>query len=56
VKRLGDIWLFFIVGLIVIAATGDAVARLINAVAVPGCVLLVALIVARLVWFYTTRW
>lgn len=55
-KALADALFLCVVGLIVLAIGGGDIARCLDAVAVPGCLLLGALIVARLVWFYTSRW
>ncbi len=49
--------LFLLVaGLVVIAVAGDEVARVVRAIALPLGALVALLILARLVWFYTSRW
>jgi hypothetical protein len=45
-----------LIGIVVIAIAGDELARFVGAVALPLCALVALLIVARLVWFYTSRW
>jgi hypothetical protein len=55
-EALRDTLLILLLGLIVIAIAGDELARFANEVALPLAGLLVAIVVARLVWFYTSRW
>jgi hypothetical protein len=40
----------------VIAIAGNELAQFVGAIALPLCALFAAVIVARLVWFYTSRW
>ena len=55
-QALADTFLTLVLGLAVITVAGDELARFVNDVAVPTAGLLAAAIVARLVWFYTSRW
>lgn len=56
VQGIADTTFIVLIGLVVVAVAGDALARFVNAIALPGCALIAALIAARLVWFYTSRW
>lgn len=55
-KGIRETLFLLVAGLVVIAIAGDEVAQFFGALAVPLIGLLAALIVARLVWFYTSRW
>jgi hypothetical protein len=55
-QAMTDIAVVVLAGLIVIAIAGDELARFVGAVALPLCALVALLILARLVWFYTSRW
>lgn len=55
-SALTDLLLLATVALVVIALVGDELVRVVDAVALPLGVLLVLSILARLVWFYTSRW
>ncbi len=55
-KTLRDTLLIVLLGMVVIAIAGDELARFANEVALPLVGLLAAIVVARLVWFYTSRW
>jgi hypothetical protein len=55
-RAIADALLAVFAVLVVIAIAGDEVARSMAAVAPPLCAVIAALILARLVWFYTTRW
>lgn len=55
-RGLRETLFLLVAGLVVIALTGDELAGFIRAMALPLVGLLAALIAARLVWFYTSRW
>ncbi len=55
-QGIADTAFVVLIGLVVLAVAGDALARFVNAIALPGCTLMAVLIAARLVWFYTSRW
>lgn len=55
-QGIADTAFIVLIGLVVVAVAGDALARFVNAIALPGCALIAALIAARLAWFYTSRW
>lgn len=55
-KALADILLILLLCLIVIVIWGDQLASFVNAIAVPMVGLLAAVIIARLLWFHTSRW
>jgi hypothetical protein len=56
VRGLTDALLVVALVLVVVAVTGETVAQFVRAVALPLAALLAGLILARLVWFYTSRW
>lgn len=45
-----------VLGLVVVAIAGDALTHFARAITLPVCALLLVLIAARVVWFYTSRW
>lgn len=55
-QSIADTAFVVLIGLVVVTVAGDALARFVSAIALPGCALIVTLIAARLVWFYTSRW
>jgi hypothetical protein len=56
VRALADSLLAVLVVLIVLAVLGDEISRAVDALAVPLCAVLIAAALARLAWFYTSRW
>jgi hypothetical protein len=56
VRGLREVLFLLVAGLVVIAVVGDEVARVVRAMAFPLGGLLTAVVLARLVWFYTSRW
>lgn len=42
--------------LIAVAVVGDEVSRFVGAMVLPLCAVVIAVAVARLIWFYTSRW
>jgi hypothetical protein len=55
-QGLTDTLFVVVLGLVVVAIAGDELAHFVQAVALPLTGLLAGLILARLVWFYTSRW
>lgn len=55
-RGLTDALLVVALVLVVASITGETVAQFVGAVAFPLAALLAGLILARLVWFYTSRW
>lgn len=55
-KALADTLLILFLGMVVVAIASDELAKFANEVALPLAGFLAAVIVARLVWFYTSRW
>lgn len=56
IQALTDTLFVVVLGLVVVAIAGDALAHFIGAITLPVCALLLALIAARVAWFYTSRW
>lgn len=55
-RGLRETLFLLVAGLVVIAIAGDELTHFVQTMALPLAGLLAALIVARLVWFYTSRW
>lgn len=55
-RGLRETLFLLVAGLVVIAVAGDELAGFVRAIALPLAGLFAALILARLVWFYTSRW
>jgi len=55
-RGLRETLFLLVAGLVVIAIAGDKLAQFVRAMALPLAGFLIAAILARLVWFYTSRW
>lgn len=55
-RGLRETLFLLVAGLVVIAIAGDELAGFARAMALPVAGLLAAVTIARLVWFYTSRW
>lgn len=55
-RGLRETLFLLVAGLVLIAVAGDELAGFVRAMALPVAELLAAIVVARLVWFYTSRW
>jgi uncharacterized membrane protein len=55
-RALTDALLAALALLVAIAVVGDEVSHFIDAMVPPLCAVIVAVVVARLAWLYTSRW
>lgn len=55
-RSLADVLLAALGILVAVAVLGDEVSRVVDSLVLPLCALVVVIVAARLVWFYTSRW
>lgn len=55
-QGLRETLFLLVVGVVAVAVAGDDLVRVVRAMVLPLCAVVVVIAAARLVWFYTSRW